>query len=103
MTYQNLFSLLFADDTTLFDSDKDVHTLVNRVNMEFCKVAHYFRVNKLSLHLDKTKFMLFSSNKTVQSLDIELFINKNSPNVEEENPIFYIKWNKFTLLQKFLQ
>jgi hypothetical protein len=87
----NLFSLLFADDTTLSDSDKDVHTLVNRVNMEFRKVSHYFRVNKLSLHLDKTKFMLFSSNKTVQSLDIELFINNNSPNVEEENPNFLHK------------
>jgi hypothetical protein len=60
----NLFSLLFADDTTLSDSDKDIHTLVTRGNMEFCKVSHYFRVNKLSLHLDKTKFMLFSSNKT---------------------------------------
>ena len=82
----NLFSLLFADDTTLSDSDKDVHILVNRVNMEFRKVTHFFRVNKLSLHLDKTKFMLFSSNKTVQNLDIELFINNNSPNVEDENP-----------------
>jgi hypothetical protein len=57
----NLFSLLFADDTTLSDSDSDVNTLVTRVNMEFRKVTHYFRVNKLSLHLDKTKFMLFSS------------------------------------------
>ena len=82
----NLFSLLFADDTTLSDSDKDVNTLVTRVNMEFRKVAHYFRVNKLSLHLDKTKFMLFSSNRAVQNLNIDLFINNNSPNAEVENP-----------------
>lgn len=82
----NLFSLLFADDTTLSDSDNDVNTLVTRVNMEFRKVAHYFRVNKLSLHLDKTKFMLFSSNRAVQQLKIELFINNNSPSIEDENP-----------------
>ena len=82
----NLFSLLFADDTTLSDSDNDVNTLINRVNMEFRKVTHYFRVNKLSLHLDKTKFMLFSSNRAVQNLNIELFINNNSPNVVDENP-----------------
>jgi hypothetical protein len=35
--------------------------------------------------------MLFSSNKTVQSLDIELFINNNSPDVEAENPNFLHK------------
>jgi len=82
----NLFSLLFADDTTLFDSDDDIQTLISRVNTEFRKITHYFRINKLSLHPDKTKFMLFSSNKTINNLDIELFINNNSPGVAIENP-----------------
>ena len=82
----NLFSLLFADDTTLFDSDDDIQTLISRVNTEFRKITHYFRINKLSLHPDKTKFMLLSSNKTINNLDIELFINNNSPGVAIENP-----------------
>ena len=79
-------SLLFADDTTLSDSDYDIQMLISRVNKEFRKVTHYFRLNKLSLHTDKTKFMLFSSNKTVINLDIKLFINNNSPGVASENP-----------------
>jgi hypothetical protein len=82
----NMFSLLFADDTTLSDSDNDIQTLISRVNTEFRKITHYFRINKLSLHPDKTKFILFSANKTVINLDIELFINNNSPGVVHENP-----------------
>jgi hypothetical protein len=39
--------------------------------MEFRKVSHYFRVNKLSLHLDKK--ILFYFPATVQNLDIEKF------------------------------
>jgi hypothetical protein len=45
--------------------------------MKFHKVAHYFHVNKLSLHLDKTKIMLFYSNRAVQN---------PLPNVDVENP-----------------
>jgi hypothetical protein len=30
--------------------------------------------------------MLFSSNRAVQQLKIELFINNNSPSIEDENP-----------------
>ena len=96
----NLFSLLFADDTTLSDSDEDVQVLVNRVNKEFQKVSHYFRVNKLSLHLDKTKFILFSSNKTVQNLKIDLFINNNSPNVDHENPTLLHKMEQIDSTSK---
>ena len=55
-------------------------------NMKFHKVAHYFHVNKLSLHLDKTKIMLFYSNRAVQNLNADLFINNNSQNVDVENP-----------------
>jgi hypothetical protein len=96
----NLFSLLFADDTTLSDSDSDVNTLVARVNTEFRKVTHYFRVNKLSLHLDKTKFMLFSSNRAVLNLNVDLFINNNSPNVEVENPSLVHKMEQINSLSK---
>jgi hypothetical protein len=31
----NMFSLLFADDTTISDSDNDIQTLISRVNTEF--------------------------------------------------------------------
>jgi len=80
----NLFSLLFADDTTLADSDVNLDTLVNRVNMEFRKITQYFRINKLSLHCTKTKFLLISNSK-IHHLDIDIFINNNSPHVIDQN------------------
>jgi hypothetical protein len=96
----NLFSLLFADDTTLSDSDSDVNTLEARFNTEFRKVTHYFRVNKLSLHLDKTKFMLNSNNRAVLNLNVDLFINNNLPNVEVENPSVVHKMEQINSLSK---
>jgi hypothetical protein len=61
---------------------------------------NYFRVNKLSLHLDKTKFMLFSSNRAVLNLNVDLFINNNSLNVEAENPSLVHKMEQINYLSK---
>jgi len=59
----SLFTLLFADDTTLMDSDDNLDRLFDRVNLEFRKIINYFRDNRLSLHPGKTKFVFFSSNR----------------------------------------
>jgi len=50
---------LFADDTMLLDSHDDLNLLIQNVNTEFHKVTNYFNANKLSLHLEKTKYILF--------------------------------------------
>ena len=47
-----LFTLLFADDTTLLASADSVVSLCNFVNVEFKKVCDFFRANKLMLHPD---------------------------------------------------
>jgi len=60
-----LFSLLFADDTTLLDSDDNLDRLFTRVNKEFNCIYQYFVNNRLSLHPGKTKFLFFSSNRNV--------------------------------------
>jgi hypothetical protein len=59
----NLLSLLFADDTALVAEDENIASLVEKVNTEVQKVCTYFRLHKLSLHPDKTKFLLISSAK----------------------------------------
>ena len=76
--HSKLLSLLFADDTTLFASDSDLATLVAFVNMEFKKICNYFRSNRLALHPEKTKFMIFTKNKINQ--DIQLYANNNNEN-----------------------
>ena len=50
---------MFADDTNLFISGVNVGDLFSDVNCELNKISLWFRVNKLSLNLAKTKYSLF--------------------------------------------
>jgi hypothetical protein len=61
-----LMLILFADDTTLSASGEDLNQLTEYVNNEFQKVCEFFRSNKLSLHPEKTKFMIFTSSANVK-------------------------------------
>ena len=71
-----LFSLLFADDTTLFASHMDLKTLMTFANAEFKKICDYFRANKMALHPKKTQFIIFS-NKTILEHPAILLNNNN--------------------------
>ena len=83
--YSSLIDLLFADDTTLLKSHANLGELVEIVNTEFRKIVTFFKSHRLSLHPDKTKFMLFTnSGITVYP---SIFINFNdvdSPNQNEK-------------------
>ena len=51
--------ILFADDTNVFVSHKDKDCLTNILNAELNKLSLWFRANRLSLNLKKTKFIVF--------------------------------------------
>ena len=55
--------ILFADDSNVFFSHDNPVTIVNTctVNSELNKRTEWIRANKLSLNLQKTKYMLFSN------------------------------------------
>ena len=44
---------MFADDTNLIFSHKDVKTPFHTLNTESVKVNHWFKANKLSLNVKK--------------------------------------------------
>ena len=69
-----LFSILFADDSNMFISGKNPNDLVRDMNAEMHKVTQWLTVNKLSLNVKKTHFMLFRKKKLKVSLDEELVI-----------------------------
>ena len=52
--------ILFADDTNVFCSGSDIVQLSIIVSNELDKLSEWFAVNKLSLNLSKTNFMLFT-------------------------------------------
>ena len=47
--------LLFADDTNLFPSHKNIDTPFDSMNVELANVSTWFKLNILSLNVDKTK------------------------------------------------
>ena len=54
------------------------------MNHELSFVATWFKANKLTLHPDKTKFILFHpARKKINLDDLSININKNSINREE--------------------
>ena len=66
--------ILFADDTNLLMSHKNLHTLIDKINERLEKVSIWLKLNKLSLNLTKTNFMLFKSSrkKVYQELKIKI-------------------------------
>ena len=59
--------LLFADDTTLIYSSRDLNELINIVNTELVHLARWFNLNKLSLNASKSNYMIFGNRKKCPS------------------------------------
>jgi len=55
--------ILFADDTNLFYSNKELRKLVLIVNWELSKLSDWFKANKLSLNAIKSNFIIFGSKR----------------------------------------
>ena len=55
--------ILFADDTNLLMCNKNLDTLIDKMNEELLKINTWLQLNKLSLNLKKTNFILFKSSK----------------------------------------
>ena len=49
----------FANNTDLFCSDSDIRTVFEIANKELGQISDWLLVNKLSLNVEKTKYMLF--------------------------------------------
>ena len=62
------FSILFADDTTLQLSGTNLNELYKQTNMELDNLADWFKANKLTLNISKTKYMIFRDKSVIDSL-----------------------------------
>ena len=71
-----LFTLLFADDTTFQVSGFDIKNLFETANSELAKASNWFKANKLTLNVKKTKLMVFSGqNKNIDLQDLKIKID----------------------------
>ena len=65
-------SLLFADDTTLLHSHKDLRYLKWTVKTDLNSLMDWFKANKLKLNLDKTVCVLFSNKTKIKELTLDI-------------------------------
>ena len=72
----SLIELMFADDTNLFLSHKNIYTLFSSMNMELANVSTWFKSSKLSLNINKIIWLLFQKGCLLpQTLSILLIEN----------------------------
>ena len=69
--------VLFADDTNIFCSNENVAVLQDTLNRELAKLFVWFSINKLSLNLGKTNYMLFRGRPP----DLELHLKINNADI----------------------
>jgi hypothetical protein len=67
-------TILFADDTTIYESSADLNYLYSSMKNNLSRLTDWFRGNKLSLNVSKTNYMVFS-NLTKNPSELHLQIN----------------------------
>ena len=85
----DFLTLLFADDTTFQVSGVDLDQLFAYANSELVKSTMWFKANKLTLNVKKTKFMLFSdTNSCIETNELKIgnqIIEQIGSNCKEKN------------------
>lgn len=67
---KKLFTILFADDTNIFISGKNLVELEGILNEELNNLVEWLHCNRLSLNISKTHYMIFSKMPIDRSLKI---------------------------------
>ena len=73
--YQLVDILIFADDTNLFISSHSLKSLSIFATTILSKLAKLFKLNKLSLNVNKTNYILFHSHQKKLLTQIKLTID----------------------------
>ena len=63
---------MFADDSNFFYSHKNIRGLFYTVNSELEKTSKWFKANKLSINIKKTKFILFHQFSFKDEISLKL-------------------------------
>ena len=83
-----MLTLLFADDSNFLIHGKSLEEIIPKVNLEMKKICDWFRLNELSIHPEKTKFMIFNKKESsIKWEDITINLNFNNEGNNDKNLI----------------
>ena len=71
---QHCKTILFAEDTTVYFTHANMHTLYRSVNSDLSTLDDWFSANQLSVYPTKTKYILFAKRPNLTD-ECSLFIN----------------------------
>ena len=80
------FSIFFADDSNLFLSGKNPDSIIEIMNEEIKNVNDWLTLNKLSLNINKTHYIIF--RKPRSKVNIDLCINSKKNNCVNSTKFF---------------
>ena len=79
MSSEKFKFVMYADDTTLTSTLETFSTyelngnIASSINIELIKISEWLELNRLTLYVQKTKYMLFkTSKKKVQTLLLKM-------------------------------
>ena len=78
----------FADDTTLLNLNSYVNSINKQVNYDLKILSNWLKVRKISLRVDKTKVLLFTSSK--KQLDCNFKIKLNGKRLYKTDSVKYL-------------
>jgi hypothetical protein len=81
-------TILFADDTTILLSSNNYETLIEDTNREIEKLSKWFSLNKLSLNISKTNYIIFHAQNKINP-------NNRSPVIINNTVINEVPSTKF--------
>ena len=87
---------LFADDTNIYFESNELKSLEEIMNKEFMKLYEWLCINRLSLNISKTNFVVFQAKNKPKSPVTILINNKAIDEVEEVKYLGIIVDSKMT-------
>mgnify|MGYP000439298498 CR=1 FL=1 len=73
LTY--LTPLLYADDTNLFLSSKNLNESNNKLNSDLKKLSYWCHNNKLTINTEKTYYTIFKTYQNKSTFDLNITLN----------------------------
>ena len=85
----NCKCIMYADDTALLFKSADSTSLQSHMNDCMLKIAHWFEINKLTLNIKKTKYMIFGTNNALRNFD-DISLNYGNDIIERVYKFKYL-------------
>ena len=69
---------LFADDTNIYYESNDLKELEKTINKELKLLSQWLNLNRLSLNVSKTNFVIFRSSQKLPTHNVVLILNRKA-------------------------